>query len=48
MTRAVGQGAATKKHVVIVGAGFGGLSCARKLVSHSGVRITLMDKNNYQ
>jgi NADH:ubiquinone reductase (H+-translocating) len=36
------------KHVVIVGGGFAGLNCARKLASHSDVRITLMDKNNYQ
>jgi len=36
------------KHVVIVGAGFAGLGCARKLAGHSDVRITLIDKNNYQ
>ena len=35
-------------HVIIVGAGFAGLNCARKLASHSDVRITLIDKNNYQ
>ena len=36
------------KHVVIVGGGFAGLNCARKLAVHSDVRITLLDKNNYQ
>src|ERR1035438_5893534 len=36
------------KHVVIVGGGFAGLNCARKLAAHSDVRITLLDKNNYQ
>src|SRR5271168_3474568 len=36
------------KHVVIVGGGFAGLSCARKLGSKPGVRVTLLDKNNYQ
>jgi NADH dehydrogenase len=36
------------KHVVIVGGGFAGLSCARKLGSKANVRVTLLDKNNYQ
>ena len=35
------------KHVVIVGGGFAGLGCARKLASHPDVRVTLLDKNNY-
>ena len=35
------------KHVVIVGGGFAGLGCARKLASHKEVRVTLIDKNNY-
>jgi NADH dehydrogenase len=33
-------------HVVIVGAGFGGLSCARGL-GRSGHRVTLIDRRNY-
>jgi len=37
-----------RKHVVIVGGGFAGLNCARKLAKHSDLRITLIDKNNYQ
>ena len=36
------------KHVVIVGAGFAGLNCARQLATHSDIRITLIDRNNYQ
>jgi NADH dehydrogenase len=31
-----------------VGGGFAGLSCARKLAANPNVRITLLDKNNYQ
>jgi len=34
-------------HVVIVGAGFAGLGCARALAGHHGVRVTLLDRNNY-
>src|SRR5271167_3730686 len=36
------------KHVVIVGGGFAGLNRARKLASHADIRITLIDKNNFQ
>lgn len=36
------------KHVVTVGGGFAGLNCARKLASHPDIRITLIDKNNFQ
>jgi NADH dehydrogenase len=36
------------KHVVIVGGGFAGLHCALKLASRPEVRVTLLDKNNYQ
>ena len=35
-------------HVVIVGAGFGGLSCARILVKVPGVAVTIIDRNPYQ
>jgi NADH:ubiquinone reductase (H+-translocating) len=35
------------RHVVIVGGGFAGVGCARKLVSQKEVRVTLIDKNNY-
>jgi NADH dehydrogenase len=36
------------KHAVIVGGGFAGLTCARTLASHPDIRITLIDKNNFQ
>jgi NADH:ubiquinone reductase (H+-translocating) len=36
------------KHVVIVGGGFAGLNCARKLAASRDVRVTLIDRNNYQ
>jgi NADH dehydrogenase len=35
-----------KKRVLIVGGGFGGLSCARKLAG-SGLDVVLIDKNDY-
>ena len=35
-------------HIVIVGGGFAGFHCARKLAANPNVRITLLDKNNYQ
>jgi NADH:quinone reductase (non-electrogenic) len=38
---------ASIKHVVIVGGGFAGLACARKLTKSDNVRVTLIDKNNY-
>ena len=37
-----------KKEVVIVGAGFGGLACARKLRRSSSFRVTLVDRSPYQ
>ena len=36
------------KHVIIIGGGFAGLSCARELARSSEFQITLIDKNNYQ
>ncbi|HLN73837.1 MAG: NAD(P)/FAD-dependent oxidoreductase [Methylococcaceae bacterium] len=36
----------TKKRIVIIGAGFGGLRLAEKLVG-SGYQVVLIDKNNY-
>src|SRR6516162_6344708 len=37
----------TDKHVVVVGGGFAGLGCARALARRRGVRVTLLDRNNY-
>jgi NADH dehydrogenase len=48
LTKAVEQELNRVKHVVIVGGGFAGLNCARKLAERPDVRVTLIDKNNYQ
>ena len=40
--------ASATHRVVIVGAGFGGLACARKLVEHASIHVTLVDRNPYQ
>ena len=34
-------------HVVVVGGGFAGVGCARRLARHDDVRVTLIDRNNY-
>ncbi|MEJ5251616.1 MAG: NAD(P)/FAD-dependent oxidoreductase [Chthonomonadetes bacterium] len=34
-------------HVVVLGAGFGGLSAVRQLARDRNVRVTLIDRNNY-
>lgn len=36
------------RHVVIVGAGFGGLACARRLAGSPGIEVTIVDRNPYQ
>jgi NADH:quinone reductase (non-electrogenic) len=36
-----------RKHVVIVGGGFAGVGCARRLAGEKAVRVTLIDRNNY-
>jgi NADH:ubiquinone reductase (H+-translocating) len=36
------------KRVVIVGGGFAGLNCAQKLAVHKNLKITILDRNNYQ
>jgi NADH dehydrogenase len=48
MTRPIAQNPNGVKHVLVVGGGFAGLNCARKLAANPNVRITLLDKNNYQ
>lgn len=35
------------RHVVVVGAGFAGLGCARALARHRDVAVTLIDRNDY-
>ncbi len=42
----MGHSSEKDPHVVIVGAGFGGLRLARRL-SRLPVRVTLLDRNNY-
>lgn len=37
----------SKKHIVIVGGGFAGMACAKKLAGNETVHITLLEKNNY-
>jgi NADH:quinone reductase (non-electrogenic) len=36
-----------QKHVVVVGGGFAGVGCARRLADHDAVRVTVVDRNNY-
>lgn len=48
MTNPIEQKSNGVKHVVIVGGGFAGLNCALKLAANPNVRVTLIDKNNYQ
>src|SRR5271167_4546103 len=48
MTESTEQEPNGTKHVVIVGGGFAGVQCARKLAANPHVRVTLLDKNNYQ
>jgi NADH:ubiquinone reductase (H+-translocating) len=33
--------------VIVVGGGFAGLGCARRLAKHAALRVTLIDRNNY-
>jgi NADH dehydrogenase len=35
------------KRVVIVGGGFAGLGCARRLAMRDDIRVTLIDKDDY-
>ena len=42
-----GDAAPPQTHVVIVGGGFAGLGCARKLAGHDKVRVTLLDQHNF-
>jgi NADH dehydrogenase len=36
-----------QRHVVVVGGGFAGVGLARRLAGRDGVRVTLIDRNNY-
>ena len=48
MKQSVEQAPNSTGHIVIVGGGFAGLHCAQKLAANPDVRVTLLDKNNYQ
>jgi NADH dehydrogenase len=34
-------------HVIVVGGGFAGVGCVRRLARHDDVQVTLIDRNNY-
>src|SRR4051812_17555357 len=36
-----------ERHVIVVGGGFAGVGCARRLDGRDSVRVTLVDRNNY-
>src|SRR4051794_38199748 len=36
-----------ERHVIVVGGGFAGVGCVRRLAKEDGVRVTLLDRNNY-
>ncbi len=36
-----------ESHVVVVGGGFAGVACAKKLAGADGIRVTLLDKNGF-
>src|SRR5690625_7013749 len=36
-----------EKHIGVIGGGFGGINLAKKLKDREGLRVTLVDKNNY-
>ncbi len=42
------DGNSSPRRVVIVGAGFAGLACARGLAGHPEITVTVVDKNPYQ
>ncbi|HEV7493379.1 NAD(P)/FAD-dependent oxidoreductase, partial [Baekduia sp.] len=44
MSREIGD---PRWHVVVVGGGFAGVGCARRLAGRDDVRVTLIDRNNY-
>jgi len=41
------DGANGERHVIVIGGGFAGVGCARRLDGRDGVRLTLVDRNNY-
>jgi NADH dehydrogenase len=43
----VGMGMPEETHVVVVGGGFAGVACAKRLAGEQRIRVTLLDKNGY-
>jgi NADH dehydrogenase len=37
-----------QRRVIVVGAGFAGIGCAKELAKHDDVHVTVIDKHNYQ
>src|SRR5829696_2649045 len=35
------------RHVIVVGGGFAGVGCVKRLAAEDGVRVTLIDRHNY-
>jgi NADH:ubiquinone reductase (H+-translocating) len=35
-----------RRHVIVVGGGFAGLGCVKRLAREQGVRVTLIDRHN--
>ena len=48
MNRCVEQNPNRVKHILIVGGGFAGLDCVRKLATNLNVLVTLLDKDEYK
>jgi len=47
LSTVMAQSPGAKTHAVIVGGGFAGLACARRLGKDQNVRVTLIDRNNF-
>src|SRR3954454_22599878 len=37
-----------RRHVVVVGGGFAGIACAKRLAQQNDVHVTLLDRHNYR
>jgi NADH dehydrogenase len=48
LNRCVEQNPNSVKHILIVGGGFAGVDCVRKLAGNLNVLLTLLDKDEYK
>src|SRR5689334_11899813 len=39
--------AGRKHHVIVIGGGFAGIGCAKRLAGREDVRVTVIDRDNY-